>query len=90
MLAAPAAAPPLRRVIARTVAACRGLMPDARALPSVLKSRHLAMELAVIVTIADRLLDELAARDPVAGRVALTKVQFALCGINGIVSGMFR
>jgi len=57
MLAAPAAAPPLRRVIARTVAACRGLMPEARALPSVLKSRHLAMESAVIVKIADRLLD---------------------------------
>jgi squalene synthase HpnC len=90
MLAAPAAAPPLRRVIARTVAACRGLMPEARALPSVLKSRHLAMESAVIVKIADRLLDELERRDPLAERIELTKVQFALCGISGALSGLFR
>ena len=90
MLAAPAAPPPLRRVIRRTVASCRGLMQDARALPSVLRSRQLAMESAVIVKIADRLLDALASRDPIAERVELTKLQFALCGISGIVSGMFR
>ncbi len=90
MLAAEAAAPPLRRVILRTVAQCRQLMPQARALPSVLKSRHLAMESAVIVKIADRLLDELAQRDPVAERVELTKVQFALCGIRGALAGMLR
>ena len=85
-----AAAPPLRRAILRTLAACRTLMPDARALPAVLKSRHLAMESAVIVRIADRLLDELEARDPVAERVELTRVQFALCGIGGALSGFFR
>jgi hydroxysqualene synthase len=90
MLAAEAAPPPLGRVIRRTVGRCRQLMPEARALPAVLKSRHLAMESAVIVKIADRLLDELAARDPVAERVELTKVQFALCGISGAIAGMFR
>jgi squalene synthase HpnC len=90
MLSAGAAPPPLRRVILRTVAACRTLMPDARALPSVLRSRHLAMESAVIVRIAERLLDELEQRDPVAERVELTKVQFALCGIGGALAGMFR
>ena len=90
MLAAEAAAPPLRRVIRRTVARCRQLMPEARALPSVLRSRHLAMESAVIVKIADRLLDALTQRDPVAERVELTKVQFALCGIGGAIAGMFR
>src|SRR5262245_48530867 len=90
MLAAAASTPPLRRVIRRTVARCRQLMPEARALPSVLKSRHLAMESAVIVRVADRLLDELAQRDPVAERVELTKVQFALCGISGAIAGMLR
>jgi phytoene/squalene synthetase len=90
MLAAEAAAPPLRRVVLRTVAHCRQLMPEARALPAVLKSRHLAMESAVIVRIADRLLDELALRDPVAERVELTKMQFALCGISGVLAGMIR
>ena len=65
-------------------------MPEARALPSVLKSRHLAMESAVIVKIADRLLDELERRDPLAERIELTKVQFALCGISGALSGLFR
>jgi hydroxysqualene synthase len=90
MLAAKSAAPPLRRVILRTVAHCRQLMPEARALPAVLKSRHLAMESAVIVKIADRLLDELAQRDPVAERVELTKMQFALCGISGALAGILR
>src|SRR5262249_44657516 len=90
MLAAKAATPPLRRGIQRPGAPCRALMPAARALPAVLKSRHLAMESAVIVRVADRLLDELAARDPVAERVELSKVQFALCGIGGAIAGMFR
>ena len=48
------------------------------------------MESAVIVRIADRLLDELARRDPVSERVALTKVQFALCGVGGAIAGMLR
>ena len=90
MLARSAAPPPLIRVIRRTVASCRGLMQDARALPSVLRSRQLAMESAVIIQIADRLLNALDSRDPIAERVELTRLQFAGCAIRGAAAGLFR
>ncbi|MFO1091650.1 MAG: squalene synthase HpnC [Hyphomicrobiales bacterium] len=78
---------PLRRVIDRCIAASRTLMEKAHDLPGVLKSRHLAMESAVIVEVADRLLDALESRDPVAERVELSKPQFALCAAKGAVAG---
>jgi hypothetical protein len=64
-------------------------MVEARRLPSVLRSRHLAMESAVIVDVADRLLGELSRRDPVAERVELTRPQFALSALRGAAKGLF-
>ncbi len=89
MLARTESPPKLRRVIARCVEATRGLMVEARRLPSVLRSRHLAMESAVIVDVADRLLGELSRRDPVAERVELTRPQFALSALKGAAKGWF-
>ena len=77
----------LRRVIDRMLTGCDALMLDARRLPFALKSRHLAMESAVIVRLADRLIDLLRKGDPLASRVALKKPDFALAGIAGAVSG---
>jgi len=79
--------PALRRVIDRMLDECDRLMIDARRLPFALKSRHLAMESAVIVRLADRLIDLLRKGDPVATRVALKKPDFAVAGIAGAVSG---
>jgi hypothetical protein len=62
-------------------------MMDARTLPSRLRDRRLAMESAVIVRLADRLIAILRAGDPIAGRVALTKSDFLRCGIRGVVAG---
>ncbi|MEO1311023.1 MAG: squalene synthase HpnC [Pseudomonadota bacterium] len=81
--------PALRAVIERLLDGCERLMVDARDLPAVLKSRHLAMESAVIVRLADRLIALLRGRDPVATRVALAKIDFARAGLFGAVGGFF-
>lgn len=81
--------PALRRVIDRMLTGCDALMQDARRLPSVLKSRSLAMESQVIVNLAARLIEKLRKGDPLATRVALTKADFALAGIGGAVTGFF-
>ncbi len=83
----PECSPALRRVIDRMLDGCDALMVDARRLPFALKSRHLAMESAVIVRLADRLIDLLRRGDPVAARVALKRPDFAFAGIAGAVSG---
>ena len=44
----------------------------------------------MIVEIADRLLRELAKRDPVAERVQLTKPQFLWCAIKGVLKTTAR
>ncbi|MFZ5618536.1 MAG: squalene synthase HpnC [Pseudomonadota bacterium] len=81
--------PALRCVIDRMLGGCDALMIDARRLPFALRSRHLAMESAVIVRLADRLIELLRKGDPLASRVALKKPDFAFAGIAGAVSGFF-
>ncbi|NWG91994.1 MAG: squalene synthase HpnC [Parvularculaceae bacterium] len=83
------ASPALRRVIDRMLDGCDALMVDARRLPFALKSRRLAMESAVIVRLAERLIALLRKGDPLAMRVALKKPDFAIAGIAGAVSGFF-
>lgn len=82
--------PGLRRVIDRCLVATRGLMDEADTLPGRLGSRRLAMESAVIVMIARRLIEELSTRDPLAERVVLTKPQSLVCGLAGIARAWFR
>jgi squalene synthase HpnC len=84
-----AATPALRRVIDRMLDRCDALMADARRLPFVLKNRRLAMESAVIVNLASRLIELLRKGDPVATRVALKKPDFAFAGVAGAISGFF-
>ena len=77
--------PGLRRVIDRCLTATERLNAEARKLPGALYSTHLAMESAAIVRIAIKLTKELQARDPVAGRVQLTKLQFmGSCAVGAI------
>lgn len=85
----PSASPALRRAMDRMLDGCEALMADARALPAALKSRHLAMESAVIVNLAGRLIAILRKGDPLATRVALTKFDFAKAGLGGAVTGFF-
>jgi len=84
-----AATPALRSVMDRMLDGCEVLMAEASRLPAVLKSRRLAMESAVIIRLANRLIVLLRNGDPVATRVALSKIDFAKAGVGGAVSGFF-
>jgi len=55
----------------------------------MIANRRFAMECAVIVCLATRLSQRLHDGDPLAGRVALTKFDFAAAAIKGIAWGLF-
>ncbi len=79
--------PAMRTVLDRMLDGCTAMMNDVSRLPSALKSRHLAMESAVIIQLARRLLKRLRRGDPLATRVALSRLDFGLSGISGAVGG---
>jgi len=84
-LAEPTLTPGLRAVVDRCLDGCRDLMADAVRLPGALSHRRLALESAVIVKLAQRLIHEIATRDPIAERVELTRMQSLRCAGSGIV-----
>jgi squalene synthase HpnC len=86
----PAAGPAMRRVIDRCLDGTDELIAIAQLLPGQLRSRRLGMESAVIVRIAERLSRLLRRRDPLAGRVKLSGLQFAGCGVAGIAQALLR
>lgn len=86
-LAAARASPGVRAVLDAAIARTDELLVLARTLPGRLRSRRLAMESAVIVRLALRLSARLKRGDPLAGRVALSKADFLVCGLRGIVAG---
>ncbi len=47
------------------------------------------MESAVIVKIAERLLEKLSREDPVAKRVELSRPEYFWCGLQGVSSALF-
>ena len=75
--------PGLRRVLNNCLDEVEDLLLTARLLPERLSSRALAMESAVILRLAQRLSVLLRARDPLAGRVALGRLDFLTCGLRG-------
>jgi squalene synthase HpnC len=76
-------APGLRKVLDRCLDGVEDLLVAARALPGRLRSPRLAMESAVILRLAERLAVLLRRGDPLAGRVALGRLDFLLCGLGG-------
>ncbi|NNE40419.1 MAG: squalene synthase HpnC [Marinicaulis sp.] len=81
--------PAMRRVTMRMLDGCEDLMAEAKQLPSALKSKHLAMESAVIIRLAIRLIKLLRNGDPLAERIDLTKFDFASAGMRGAIAGYF-
>jgi len=69
----------LRGVLDLALDGTTELLARARALPSGLISRRLAMESGAIITIADRLVGRLRREDPLAGRVELSKPGYLWC-----------
>lgn len=84
---ADALSPPMRQVLDRMLDGCEALMVDAKKLPRVLTHKSLAMESATIICLADRLITLLRKGDPLATRVALSKLDFAACGVRGVLWG---
>ena len=83
-LAAPAASPALRRVLDRLLDNTDSLIAAARDLPPGVASRGLRWESAVIVALAGRLARRLRRGDPLAGRVKLSKGDFAASFLTGV------
>lgn len=81
--------PALRKVIDRCISSSKELMKDASRLPHDVVSRRLSMESAVIINIANQLLEKLSRQDPIATRVKLTKLEYAGCAARGAISGFF-
>ncbi len=74
-----------RRVLDRCLDGVERLQAEAETLPGRLRSTRLAMESAVIVQLAKRLTRLLRRGDPLAGRVALGKGDFIVCGLKGVL-----
>ncbi|MDX9860558.1 MAG: squalene synthase HpnC [Rhodospirillales bacterium] len=87
-LDATVASPALRRVLDLALDGTERLLDTARALPSGLVSRRLAVESGAILAIADRLVDMLRRGDPLARRIQLSKPQFLWCCLRGAVAGL--
>jgi squalene synthase HpnC len=81
--------PALRRVIDRMLKATDRLLAAATVLPAGLYSRRLAMESAAILKIARTLSERLRRGDPLAGRIELSKTDFAWCCARGAVTALW-
>lgn len=86
VLDATASPPGFRRLLDRCLDGVDALLDEAETLPGQLRSARLAMESAVILRLARRLAGHLRRGDPLAGRVALTRADFILCGIRGVAA----
>jgi len=86
-LASPALNKSMRAVLDRMLARIDVLLMAARELPAALADRRLAMESSTIVRLAVRLASRLKRQDPLASRVALSKLDFLAAGVAGIHEG---
>lgn len=84
-LAADSASEGLLKVIRSSARATEAMLTEARRLPGELNSRRLAAESAVIIRIAEKLNARLLKEDPVARRVELSRPQFVLSAIAGLL-----
>ena len=80
----------LRRVLNHCLNETSELLSLASQLPGPMSSRRLAMESAAIIRIAERLVLELRRRDPLAERVVLTKSQYFVYCLFGIMRLFFK
>ena len=84
VLDCPAAPPGLRRVLHRCLDGCDALIAAACARPVRPRSRRLHAEMALITRLAAGLSARLRREDPLAGRVALSRADFARAGLTGV------
>jgi len=90
VLQEPAGPPGFRALLERCLDGVDELLIRAQELPDRLLSARLAMESAVILRLARRLSQLLRRGDPLAGRVALSKADFLVCGLGGMGAVQLR
>lgn len=81
--------PGLRTVLDQLLDDTDAQLALARKLPRALTSKRLAMESEIIIRLATRLARRLRVGDPLATRVKLTKLDFAVAGVVGAIVGFF-
>ena len=79
-----ASTPSFRAVLDEILTRCDALLEIARTRPVRPRSRRLAAEMGVITRLAARLKTRLANQDPLAARVALSKLDFAVSALGGV------
>jgi squalene synthase HpnC len=89
-LAAPKASPGLRRCIEGLTNRTAALLDESRPFASMINDARLAMEVAAIQSLAERLIGVLLTRDPLSERVHLSKSQMLLTGLSGAAFAMTR
>lgn len=87
-LSAERATPALRACVTTLAERTGGLLDQSRVFSSLIRDRRLAMEVAVIQALAERLTALLKVRDPLSERVHLGKPQVALTGLVGVIKGL--
>jgi len=80
----PASPPEFRRVLDRILGRCADMLETARTRPVRPVSLRLHAETALITALARRLTRRLQREDPLAGRVKLSKWDFAMAGLTGL------
>ncbi len=88
-LGAPRASAGLRSAIVGLAQRTAGLLGHSREFSAQIKDRRLAFEVAVIQTLAERLVHLLQVRDPLCQPVHLAKPAVAALGLFGILRGMW-
>jgi hydroxysqualene synthase len=86
-LGSAAATPALRACIRRLAQRTGSLLRDSRAFSWTIDDTRLALEVAVIQRLAERLVSLLSSRDPLSERVHLGKSGVAAFGLLGLISG---
>ena len=87
-LGGPALTPALRCAVDRALDRCDALLDGASGLPAALASRGLAGEVATILWLARRLSGRLRRGDPLAGRVAPSRLDFVRAGAWGALTAL--
>ena len=89
-LAAPTASPALLACIRKLAGRTAGLLVESKGFSPAIRDRRLALEVAVIQGLAERLVNLLKHRDPLGQRVHLGMTGVAGFGLLGLISGAIR
>ena len=65
-----------------------GLLRESAIFPALIADRRLALEVAVIQSLAEALVAKLRSRDPLSERVHATKLEAGAAAISGVVQAL--